>query len=63
LAEITENFILLYSKNVNKYDVTSTEFISKYVKENLLDESVKSLMKGWRGIIEETREQAQRAEQ
>ena len=63
MAEITENFILLYSKNVNKYDVTSTEFISKYVKENLLDESVKSLMKGWRGIIEETREQAQRAEQ
>ena len=54
LAEVVQNFVLVYNKNLEKYNATSKEYLSKFVKENMLDKAVKSLVKTLRRVIEDT---------
>jgi len=56
LAETLENFVLLYNKNLKKYNATSNDYISKFVRENMLDKSVESLVEILKKVIEDTEE-------
>lgn len=51
-----ENFILLFSKNLKKYSATSSDYISKFVRENMLDKAVESLVSILKKVIEDTEE-------
>ena len=56
LAETVENFVLIYNKNLKKYNCTSTDFISQFVRENMLDKAVQSLIDVLKKVIEDTQD-------
>jgi len=51
-----ENFVLIYNKNLKKYNCTSTDFISQFVRENMLDKAVQSLIDILKKVIEDTQD-------
>ncbi len=46
--------MILYNKNLKKYNATSNEYISQFVRENMLDKVVRSLTDILKKVIEDT---------
>lgn len=55
LAEKIENFILMISKNISKYDATSDGFIAAFVRENLINVSLKRLFSSLETLLNDVK--------